>query len=1117
MEQLLRLSFVLLVLMSNVFPSFAYQAGDTVVVGAKKYILKGANLIFNPGFESGFTGWTDATSSAATLTSANFRIETSGGVDNSKYLVGTKNESASSAGSIGTGWKIESGKTYLFSYNVKYTSSTAAAASEEYLKISLTNTKTASAEPKVLIAATQVNGGGQWTFNSVVFTNSDPAYSYVVARFRWLNNRLGFDNFSLNEAYEMPDIAGLRVVISQAQSVYTVSGNGAATLQAAIVKAQSYLSSESASDVDKAKTDLSQAVFSYQLLNASSTHPLEMTSRITNPGFDQNTGTGWTGAGTVNYHEVEFYQSIFNMYQIVTGLPAGKYSLRVRGFERPKSNDGGAAYRAGTEKIYARFYAKSSNFPERTVPLNSVYKHTYSGSDALNGYVNNMSGAETMFNNTANAYYVTTIPDIVLSEGATLTIGARSDFQQGGYWALFDDFRLFYEGAGESAAATQVNELVTTAQALAASKMQTAVATELNAAVTQGQLVAGANPLVLADLSAASLRLSSAISVAEISISAYTALQDMITSATGVYGNGSGKESKALQEAIAAARVAVNNLNATLEATNQATSTLKTAVFAYQLANATGAVPTVTTNTQYARGSSVAFLRGTFSGISVSERGICWSTDPDPTVLDNRSTITFGSGSGLFRVDGLNPSTVYYMRAYALTATNAVGYGEIIKVVTIPRGTVTYSMAGGFPETDYNRVNAAMKSAVEYYNTFTSIKGLNLSVNYGSGTPTAEASYGGWMRFGPSSSYQQTGTALHEMGHTVGVGTHWYWSNTTGSPLKVGGKWLGERANSVLNFMDGTTGAQMNGDATHAWPYFINGAQEDLKTDWLYTMNALLMQALGEDGLPTPTAKFATPAYTFEQTDGVKYYLKNEDVRAGRDTSFVMEENSRIVYRKMTSYEAAMNDSAAWYITFNPANCYYTIRNVATGKWFSYNATGENGIRLVAQSIPSTSNYFQLMGSRISVSVGMDGKVLSKKGYYVIYPTAVENPYCLVAGLKKTTSAASFDITDAATLQRWVILTAGELVQANRAVPNVSSFATEELQSVSIHAYGDNEILYLENLPEQSEVAIYNVLGEPYFSVRNVSDRCALPLPKGLYVVTVRAGKLQERMKIIIR
>lgn len=1117
MEQLLRLSFVLLLLISNAFPSLAYQAGDTVVVGTKKYILKGANLISNPGFESGFTGWTDATSSAATLTSVNFRIETSGGVDNSKYLVGTKNESASSAGSIGTGWKIESGKTYLFSYYVKYTSSTAATGSEEYLKISLTNTKTASAEPKVLVAVTQVNGGGQWTLNSVVFTNSDPAYSYVVARFRWLGGRLGFDNFSLNEAYEMPDITGLRGVIGEAQSVYAVSGNGAAILQAAIVKAQSYLSSESASDVEKAKADLSQALFGYQLLNASSAHPLDMTSRIINPGFDENTGTGWSGAGTVNYHEVEFYQSTFNMYQMLTGLPAGKYSLRVRGFERPKGNDGGAAYRAGTEKIYARFYAKSSSFPERSVPFNSVYKHTYSGSDALNGYVNNMSGAEVMFNNSANAYYVTTIPDIVLDEGATLTIGAKSDFQQGGYWALFDDFRLFYEGAGESVAAVQVNGQITAAQALATSKMQTAVATELNAAVAQGQRMATANPLVLADLSAASLRLSAAISAAETSIAAYVALQDMITSATGVYGSGSGKESKALQEAIAAARVAVNDLNATLEATNQATSTLKKAVFAYQLANATGTVPTVITNTQYARGSSVAFLRGTFSGTSISERGICWSTDPYPTVLDNRSTTTFGSGSNLFCVDGLTPSTVYYMRAYALTATNAVGYGEIIKVITIPRGTTTYSMAGGFPEADYNRVNAAMQSAVEYYNTFTSIKGLNLSVNYGSGTPTAEASYGGWMRFGPSSSYQQTGTALHEMGHTVGVGTHWYWSNTTGSPLKIGGKWLGERANSVLNFMDGTTGAQMNGDATHAWPYFINGAQEDLKTDWLYTMNALLMQALGEDGLSTPTAKFATPAYTFEQTDGAKYYLKNEDARAGRDTSFIMEENNRIVYRKMTSYEAAANDSAAWYINFNPTNCYYTIRNVATGKLFNYNTTGEDGIRLVSRDTPSVSNYFQLMGGRISALVGMDGKVLSKKGYYVIYPTAVENPYCLVAGLKKTTLAAPFDITDAATLQRWVILTAGELVQANRAVLNVTSLATEELQSLSVRAYSDQEILYLENLPGQSEVAIHNVLGEPYSSIHNVSDHCALPLPKGVYIVTVRAGKLQERMKIIIR
>jgi len=169
--------------------------GDTITIKGLNYKVLNANLIPNPGFESGYIGWTDATSSAAQLTSTNFSLITTGGVNNSQYLVGLKNESSTSAGSIGTGWTIQPGKTYYFSYHVKYQSTTAAAGTEQWTKISLTNNKTSNLEPFILLTASNVNAGGVWTKNEITFTNSNPAYSYIVARFRWLDNRLGFDSF----------------------------------------------------------------------------------------------------------------------------------------------------------------------------------------------------------------------------------------------------------------------------------------------------------------------------------------------------------------------------------------------------------------------------------------------------------------------------------------------------------------------------------------------------------------------------------------------------------------------------------------------------------------------------------------------------------------------------------------------------------------------------------------------------------------------------------------------------------------------------------------------------------------------------------------------------------
>ena len=179
------------------------------------------------------------------------------------------------------------------------------------------------------------------------------------------------------------------------------------------------------------------------------------------------------------------------------------------------------------------------------------------------------------------------------------------------------------------------------------------------------------------------------------------------------------------------------------------------------------------------------FGRSEIEGVNMSEimeHGLCWSTSPEPTVLDNRSTKYYSHNGYIYCIDNLKPSTIYYVRAYAITKGYAVGYGDCIKVITIPMGTATYQLNSSVTSAPghHERIKKAMESAVGYWNNLTSIQGKKLSVNYNAGTPTAEASYSGYMQFGANSSYQQTGTALHEMNHTVGVGQHsiWYGPNS---------------------------------------------------------------------------------------------------------------------------------------------------------------------------------------------------------------------------------------------------------------------------------------------------------------------------------------------------
>ena len=55
----------------------------------------------------------------------------------------------------------------------------------------------------------------------------------------------------------------------------------------------------------------------------------------------------------------------------------------------------------------------------------------------------------------------------------------------------------------------------------------------------------------------------------------------------------------------------------------------------------------------------------TDGGSGISSRGVCWSTSPNPTILDSKTVD--GTGTGVFysEMTGLTPSTTYYVRAYA--------------------------------------------------------------------------------------------------------------------------------------------------------------------------------------------------------------------------------------------------------------------------------------------------------------------------------------------------------------------------------------------------------------------------------------------------------------------
>ncbi len=231
-------------------------------------------------------------------------------------------------------------------------------------------------------------------------------------------------------------------------------------------------------DIDKAKEDLDAAFIEWGKNQASVEKPVDMTSKIVNPHFDNgNATTGWSGdafgrGGTVS-DGAEHYSKNYDTYQTITGLAPGVYAIGVYGYYR-SGNYGGDAenhWLANDDASkYAKLYGKVGD-TYYEVPIANVMSGaqaenqgagdievTYTdadGNDVVAYVPNTMATGDYYFHNInqyANKLYV------AVGETGELTIGVKKTSQIGGDWSMFDDFSLTYYGSGADAAKLYLDE-----------------------------------------------------------------------------------------------------------------------------------------------------------------------------------------------------------------------------------------------------------------------------------------------------------------------------------------------------------------------------------------------------------------------------------------------------------------------------------------------------------------------------------------------------------------------------------------------------------------------------------------------------------------------------------
>ena len=106
-------------------------------------------------------------------------------------------------------------------------------------------------------------------------------------------------------------------------------------------------------------------------------------------------------------------------------------------------------------------------------------------------------------------------------------------------------------------------------------------------------------------------------------------------------------------------------------------------IFSFQ-PNWSGTLPSLSTSpvTSISIGSAISGGYIITDGANaITSKGVCWSMNPHPTILDTKTLNGGGAGSFTSNLSGLLPGKTYYVRAYA---TNAVGtvYGNEVLFVS---------------------------------------------------------------------------------------------------------------------------------------------------------------------------------------------------------------------------------------------------------------------------------------------------------------------------------------------------------------------------------------------------------------------------------------------------
>ena len=199
--------------------------------------------------------------------------------------------------------------------------------------------------------------------------------------------------------------------------------------------------------------------------------------------------------------------------------------------------------------------------------------------------------------------------------------------------------------------------------------------------------------------------------------------------------------------------------------------------------------PTVKTNNVTSITESTATCGGNVTSDgngTVTARGICWSTSPNPTIDDNKTTDGSGIGNFTSNLSNLASQTTYYVRAYA---TNEAGtsYGEEKSFVTL--GEEAEETISG-TENGHDYVDLGLPSGLKW-----------ATCNVGADSPEEYGHYFAWGETTTKTEYTEDNSLTYDKQMNDITGNSQYDAATA----NWGGSWRMPTSAEIQELLDNCT------------------------------------------------------------------------------------------------------------------------------------------------------------------------------------------------------------------------------------------------------------------------------------------------------------------------